>query len=239
MLLTRPRADSEALASILSARGFDCIVEPLLSVDDTAGPTPDLHGVQAFVVTSANGARALARSVTGAFDLPLFAVGQASAQAAREVGFNRVFDADGDVKSLVRLIRDRLDAQGGALLHGAGAVVAGDLAGDLAAYGFEVRRTVLYRAEPAAALSPALCLDLAAGSIEAVLLYSPRTARTFVRLVRESGLQLSTTRLAALCLSDAVAAEVRELRLARVLVAESPTQSALLELLETTATAHH
>ena len=237
MLLTRPRADSEELASILSRRGYDCIVEPLLSVDDTAAPAPDLRGVQAFLVTSANGARALARWVHGAIDLPLFAVGQASAQAARDGGFEHVFAAAGDVMSLARLVRDRLDPQGGAVLHAAGTVVAGDLAGDLAAHGFAVRRIVLYRAEPAAALSPAVRAELAAGTIDAVLLYSPRTARKFVHLVRESGLPLSTIRLTVLCLSHAVAADVRELPLAHVLVAASPTQSALLDLLETTAIA--
>ena len=112
VLLTRPRADSEELASILSRRGYDCIVEPLLSVDDTAAPAPDLRGVQAFLVTSANGARALA-AATERRDLPVFAVGDATARAADEAGFRAIENAAGDVDALADLVKERLDPGAG------------------------------------------------------------------------------------------------------------------------------
>ena len=85
VLLTRPRPDSEALAARLAAYGVDTLIEPLLTIVPAGKEEPNLAGVQALVVTSANGARALGRVRTRpdgpAF--PVYAVGAASAAAAR------------------------------------------------------------------------------------------------------------------------------------------------------------
>ena len=238
VLLTRPRADSEALAMLLFERGVKATIEPLLTVADVPSPPLDLNGVQALVVTSANGARALERAVEKARHIPVYAVGQASAQAARGGGFAHVSDAGVDVAALAQLIRESVDPRRGALVHACGTVVAGDLSGALRAQGYEVRRAIIYRAEESRALSAAVRRDLAAGAFAAVLLYSPRTAQTFVRLVQQAGLDLAVCSLAALCLSPAVAEALRDLALQCVHVAASPTQDGILELLEACLVSH-
>ncbi len=237
-LLTRPRPDSEALAARLARLGIEALVEPLLTIHEIADAKLDPTGVQALVVTSANGARALGRVTGGdaaARALPVFAVGQASAEAARAAGFARVESAEGDVAALAALLRARLDPADGALLHAAGSVTAGNPAGELPGDlgGFEVRRAVLYRAEPAAALSGPAQAALAAGDLDVVLLYSPRTAATFARLVTAAGLSDACRGLAALCLSPAVAEALTGLDFRRVEVAPRPEEAALLALLGT------
>ena len=234
VLLTRPRADSEALAGRLSRQGIECLIEPLFALHDVEGAALDLGGVQALIVTSANGARALGRATSGdatARALPVFAVGDASAAAARGEGFAHVESAGGDVAALADVVRLRLDPAAGALMHAAGSVAAGDLAGDLGRVGFEVRRAVLYRAEPAASLTPAARHALAGGEIDTVLLYSPRTAATFTALVQAAGLASACDRMAAICLSAAVADALDGLTLADVRIAPHPTEQALLALL--------
>lgn len=189
VLLTRPHADSEALALRLSRQGVECLIEPMLSVHYVDGAALELGGVQALLVTSANGARALGRATGDDVDaraLPVFAVGDASAAAARDAGFAHVESADGDVVALARQVKKGLDPLAGALLHAVGSVAAGDLGGDLSRAGFTVRRAVLYRAEPATSLTPEARDALAAGKIGAVLLFSPRTAGTFAALDRKS-----------------------------------------------------
>ncbi len=234
VLLTRPRAMSEALAKSLSGRGIECLIEPLLAVHDMGGVELDLGGVQALMVTSANGARALGRAIpvdAAARQLPVFAVGDVSAAAAREAGFAQVESAHGDVAALAGLVAARLDPLAGGLLHAVGSVAAGDLAGGLVRAGFDVRRAVLYRAEPAASLTATARDALAAGEIDAVLLYSPRTAATFVDLVQAAGLAAACQGMAALCLSTAVADALKDLALAQIRVAPQPTEAALLALL--------
>ena len=230
VLITRPREDAEALAATLAARGIEGLIEPLLEIQPLTTGDLDLTGVQAVLLTSANGARALAR--TGARrDLPIFAVGAATAEAAGEAGFNRVDAAGGDVAALAALAGARLDPAAGPLLHVSGSAVAGDLTGRLEAAGFAVRRAVLYAAHPVAALSAGATAALAGDAIDAVLLFSPRTAKWFVRLAREASLTAALGDVRALCLSAAVAGEAGAVVWREVAVAARPDQDALLALI--------
>lgn len=230
LLLTRPLDESEALAENLRALSHSCLIEPMLTVAPVAGATPDLADVQAVLLTSANGARALAAHPV-ARDLPILTVGASTAEAARAAGFDNVESAGGDVVMLADLVRRRLRPQDGMLLHVAGTAVAGDLAGDLNRDGFALRRSVLYRADTASALSPA-CIDaLKAGTLDGALFFSPRSAATFVELVRTAGLDTCLSRLAMYALSPAVARAAAMCHWGATFVAERPEKSALLALL--------
>ena len=187
-------------------------------------------------MTSANGVRALlahenrqARPLPR--DLPVLAVGSASAEAARAAGFRSVGEAGGDVVSLAALVRDKLDHAAGPLLHVAGSVVAGDLKGALEAEGFSVERAVLYEAIVPDGLPEAAQAALGADEADGVLLYSPRTAETFVRLVREAGYEAALGAVQAFCLSDAVADKLAGLPFAAIHVARLPTQDDMLALI--------
>jgi len=236
VLITRPREDAETLAASLRAEGVESVIAPLLAIRPIVDVPLDLAGVQALLFTSANGVRAFARR-TGARDLPAFAVGDATARAARAAGFARVESAAGAVDDLAALVRARLDPARGALLHAAGADVAGDLAGSLVAAGFDVRRVVLYRAAKARQLPAAAARALAEGTLDAVLFFSPRSAATFVTLARKAGVEPALARLDALCLSEAVAAVVRGVAWRTVAVAARPDQPALLQLVSHAAAA--
>src|SRR5258708_37900290 len=88
-------------------------------------------GVQALLFTSANGARAGA-AATARRDIPVFAVGDATAATARKLGFAEVASAGGAVDDLAALVEGRLDPAHGTLLHAAGSALAGDLGTRLA-----------------------------------------------------------------------------------------------------------
>ena len=152
--------------------------------------------------------------------------------AARDAGFTLVESAGGDVDSLVQLARDRCTPRAGAFLHPAGSDVAGDLAGQLGAAGFAVRRTVLYHAEAATTLSQEVVLALSEHLIDLALFYSPRSAATFVSLARRDGLEKACEKLEILCLSKAVAEAADPIMWRRVMIAPHPVQDALLDTLD-------
>src|SRR4029077_17748920 len=85
LLITRPRADAEAFAQILRRRGHVAIVAPLMEVVPHDGPPLALDSVQAVLATSANGVRALAARAARR-DVPLYAVGPQTAEAAEQEG---------------------------------------------------------------------------------------------------------------------------------------------------------
>jgi uroporphyrinogen-III synthase len=238
-LVTRPEEEAAPLAAALAERGINVTIEPLLSIRPLPEAPIDLAGVQALLFTSANGVRSFAelaggRDLAGWRELPVFAVGDATATAARNAGFARVESAAGDVAALAKLVAERLDAKAGALFHAAGSAVAGDLAGLLERAGFALRREMLYEARPADQLSPATVTNLANGWFDLVLFFSPRTAATFVTLARAAGegVVKGCGKAAALCLSPAVAAAAGGLPWREVQAAARPELPALLDLID-------
>ncbi|HXY98898.1 MAG TPA: uroporphyrinogen-III synthase [Stellaceae bacterium] len=234
-LVTRPEEDAAPLVRALDARGIETLLAPMLAI----APLPEaarlladaLIGAQAVLFTSANGARVFA-AASARRELPVFAVGDATAAAARLAEFRSVTSAGGDVATLAALAAARLAPQHGALVHAAGSVTAGDLAGRLEAQGFSVRRAAIYEARPARALAPDVAAALAEGAIELALFFSPRTAATFVRLIADAGLAPACRAMTALALSPAVAEALGALAWRRVLVAGAPTQAELLAALD-------
>lgn len=230
VLVTRPETDAAPIAAELAARGDTAVIEPLLTIVPKPEAAVDLTGVQALAVTSANGARVLAKR-TARRNLPVFAVGDATARAARAAGFATVESAGGDVVALAGLIAARLDPAAGAVFHAAARQVAGDLKGHLETAGFAVRRVALYEATPSLAFSATTAAALRGGRLDAALFFSPRTGRTFVRLLSESRLTVACSRMTAVCLSAAVAKEVKRLPWRALHIAAQPTQAALLDSL--------
>jgi uroporphyrinogen-III synthase len=237
-LVTRPRAEAESLADALAGRGIAAIVEPLLDIHYRTEPSLDLAGVQAILCTSANGVRSLAR-LSDERDVPLFAVGEASAARARDEGFTRVESAGGAVDDLAQLADKLLCPAAGRLLHVAGSVVAGDLAGALQSRGFAVDRAVLYEARPATALSAATARAIDAGLIDFALFFSPRTAAILARLVEDAGLVAALRFVTAISLSPAAEAGLGDLPFRARRVAERPDQQGMLLALDRMLTERH
>ncbi len=101
---------------------------PFLTVEFCDAPL-ELGGAQGLIVTSRNALRALAahRELDQALKLPLFAVGDATARAARELGFARVTAGPGTGVALAELISSELNPDRGPLVHLAGETLAFDL----------------------------------------------------------------------------------------------------------------
>jgi uroporphyrinogen-III synthase len=226
-LVTRPIENAESLVAALAARGIATLVDPLLTIRLMPDATVDLAGVAALLFTSSSGVRGFA-AASPRRDLPVFAVGDATAAVARDLGFAAIANAGGNVEDLAALVAATMAPGAGTLLHPAGSVVAGDLAGMLGAAGFSVRREILYAAAPAAALGVVTVAALREGSLDAAFFFSPRTASRFVTLAADAAVGGACRRVAAFCLSQAVAAALGPLPWAQVVVAGSPSQAALL-----------
>lgn len=236
VLLTRPLEDAQRTARALEDKGIGTLIAPIMTIRMLETGVISLNGVQAILLTSANGARALAES-TAERALPVLAVGDATAREARSFGFERVHSAGGDVHDLARLVTRCLEPAGGPLFHVAGRDVAGDLQGLLEADGFTVRRQVLYSSEVAEDLPEQARRALLDAEIDAALFFSPRSAKAFAELVEHSPVAAECARVIAYCLSEAVAKAIGELTWRDVKVARDPTFDDLLQLVEEDAEA--
>jgi uroporphyrinogen-III synthase len=234
LLVTRPAADAEALAAVLMALGHSVSIDPVIDIVPTEHPAPATGPGTVLLFTSANGVRVWGTK-TRARDGIVYAVGDHTAAAAREIGFASVESASGDAAALFRRIGATGWSSGTAFLHVRGEAVQGDLVGSLRQSGFAAEEYVAYRAQPCASLAQRTCDDLAEARLDGVLLYSARTAGHFTRLVAAAGRLDMVDRIVAYCLSQAVADACRALNFARLAVAPQPTQAALVALLTSPA----
>src|SRR5450432_3615273 len=113
VLVTRPDPDGEATASALRAKGLEVLLAPMLRFEPVAfHDDVDAH-YGAVIVTSANALRGIESHLKGhrLLELPLFAVGEHTASAARRAGFTHVISANGDATSLLDSVLARVKAK--------------------------------------------------------------------------------------------------------------------------------
>lgn len=228
VLVTRPNPDAAATAQALRALGHEPVLAPLLTVRFEDGPDLALDGIDAILATSANGVRAVERR-SKRRDIPVFAVGPQSADAARAAGFLRVESADGDALALAQAIPHWLAV--GTLFHAAGANSSGLLAEVLVAKGYRVESPTLYDVVPVSALSAPVAAALASCRLDAVLFYSPMSARIFSACVIKAALAPACAELLAVAISEATAKALAPLAFRQVRIAAKPNGEALLACL--------
>jgi uroporphyrinogen-III synthase len=227
VLVTRPQSDAERTAKRLAAAGHDPLVAPLMSIVST-GRAPPQGGWDAVIVTSAHAVAALAG--LGGRSGPVFAVGDRTAAAVREAGFDDVRVGEGDAASLVALVSRSLP-RNSVLLHVAGRHRKPEPGASLRDAGYAISVWEAYEAQPIRRLPADVLSDLTAGRIDAALHYSRRSAALFVDLVGEAGLSPKLRPVTHVCLSADIAAPLASLD-ATVLVAAEPNETALLAALD-------
>src|SRR4051812_43799786 len=172
VLVTRPEPAAARTAAALVARGHQAWKVPLLRIESLAA---DLSGSWSGVIITSANAPAAARDNPALLKLPVFAVGERSAEAARAAGFTNVSSAGGDFHDLLRLLRERKTAAKAPLLYLAGEDRAADLVGELAASGVAAEMRVVYRAVTAP-FPDELIAALESGDVQAVVHFSKRSA---------------------------------------------------------------
>ncbi|WP_263596129.1 uroporphyrinogen-III synthase [Brevundimonas aurantiaca] len=201
--------------------GCEPLIQPLLAVEPLAPPLPDLDRFAALAFTSANGVAAFA-ALTPRRDRPVFAVGEATAGAAREAGFVAVRSADGDLTDLARLIAAELSQA--VLLAPLAETPAGDLAAALhaaQARDVAVQALAVYRTAWVVQVDPP--------PFDAVLIHSPRAAQALASWAAASPTRLAQAVCA--CISAAAAAPLTPLGLTPA-VSERPNETTLLKTLK-------
>lgn len=234
VLITRPADDAADTACMVDALGLIPLLAPVLAVHDVAVNLPDPALYQAILFSSANGVRSLQRRKIGSdyLDLPVFAVGEHTAQAARQMGFKTVHAAAGTMASMTPLIREKL-GDPARLLHVRGRDMREDPAHSLnPAEGWIIDGVVLYQADPVQRLDPAVVAALREGQVQAVLFYSAKSVESFVLALQRDWPDAALPGTKALCLADSVIESARRLHWAEILVAQTPDQVGMTRLLK-------
>jgi uroporphyrinogen-III synthase len=228
VLVTRPEPMASQTAARLAALGFPSVIAPMLEIRPVPVNLPDPGSIQAVLVTSA---AAIPGIPASHHRLPLLAVGDMTAERAKQAGFARVHSAGADARALADLAARLFQPNGGPLLLAIREGLGEPLELDLYDRGFTVLRHSVYAAAPVSALPDPARTALQDGSIRAAMFFSADTARAFVRLVQAAGLAESVAEIDALAIGEPTAVALKRLPWRSSQTAALPTQDEMLALL--------
>lgn len=222
--ITRAQPGADATAARVRALGHQPFIAPLLVVEKRDPGPLDLDGVGVLAFTSANGLAAYCE-LTDDRSQSVFAVGAATAAAARAAGFKRVLSADGDVAALADGLIARKSELGGLVLHPGAAEPAGDLSGALAKRGIETRRLILYDTVPVP-LTPTQVEAL--DGLDLALVHSVKAGQALARVLKAQ----PQPQLRILALSKAVIKPLARSPVRARAYAPFPLEAAMLNLID-------
>lgn len=229
ILVTRPIAQALKTRERLEAFGHRVSLAPMLEILFPVELAIDLDGVQAIAVTSTNAIEGMMQRPDRdqLCDIPIFAVGDSTAQRAERAGWRKVYSAAGTVGDLARLLQSSLPRDAGSILYAAGADRAGDLAGTLQNAGFQVVLAEVYRARAVEHLPTSVVHALCDGNLDAIFVYSMRTAGQVLACMQSQDLMQSLRAVRICALSPAIAEPFRVAGCRNVMVSSEPNERSL------------
>jgi len=207
VLVLRPEPGASATVERAREMGLDAVAVPLFAVEPVAWKVPDPARFDGLLLTSANAARHGGEQLQRLRGLRVYAVGEATAEAARDAGFDIAATGEGGVDRLLGSIDAGLK-----LLH-----LCGENRREPQGTGQRITPIAVYRAEAIAAP------DLSAAEGAIALIHSPRAGRRFADLAHDrASIAIAAISLAA---AEAVGTGWRAVE-----SAAAPTDEALLAL---------
>lgn len=233
-VLTRPLAQSKALAEDLADAGIETLVCPLLSLELCEADWPEAQEMQAAVFTSARAIEAIIAAGMGHRykSLRCFCVGGDTAKAARGAGFRYVHVGSGGARNLDVFIRAVLNPQGGAVFYPCGRDVSYPLQQKLEEAGFCVIQRPVYEMKAVEQLPEAFLQNIQAGKVSIITFYSARTARVFLECIDVAVIAERLAQIKLLCISASVLECVQHLNWAGTFVPDRPNGSAMRALIQ-------
>jgi uroporphyrinogen-III synthase len=206
VLVLRPEPGAGETVRRAGEMGLAAFAVPLFEIAPLAWQSPDPASFDALLITSANAVRHAGEGLAALRGLPVYAVGDATAEAARDAGFDIKATGDAGVDRLLGSVEADLK-----LLH---------LCGEDRSVPAQARQAVTPLAVYRASETRSPELGRAAGAV--ALLHSPRAARRFAELVQDKG------KTALVAISAAVA-DAAGAGWDTVAIANTPRDEAVLE----------
>ena len=190
LIVLRPEPGASTTIGRAAAMGIEAVAMPLFTVEPVEWAVPEAAAFDALLLTSANAVRHGGEGLRELRGLPVHAVGEASAEAAREAGFDVASSGDSGVQRLLGSIEP-----GVRLLH-----LCGEHRTEADAQQ-RITAIAVYRSTELAAPE-----DLTRIEGQTVAVHSPRAGQRLAQLAQEAGLDTRMVRIAAISEAAATAA---------------------------------
>lgn len=235
IVITRPLGDEIILRDELVERGYFVIHEPLteiflrhdvrMEVEHALLKDPD-----AIIITSKHGVQALAL-LTEIRDMFLLCVGEATANIASQLGFDRVSVTGETVDHLIDYVLDCYDEESN-FLYISGEHINTDLSEALSVRAMNVERIVTYEAIASESLSDTIIEQIKRGQIDGLTFFSSRSAQIFIALAGKAGIENFLKKTDTFALSEAVADTLSSIKWQGIYSADKATLASMVSCID-------
>ena len=234
VVITRPKEDAIKTAKILDNYQIKSFIEPVLEIsfkqdDKTKSKIANINN-QVILTTSANAIRAL-KEISSRRDFKIVTVGKATQQIAKDIGFINVEFGGNDVDDLEKFVIKNYEHD--ALIYLSSNIVTKDLKQNLQNKNFKISQLEVYASEHVDNFSDEYLKKLRNNEFNAILLYSLRSAKSFLNLTQKNNLQEYIRDINIFCLSENIYKYLVTYGLENgIFKSENPTNESLIKLLQ-------
>ena len=183
ILLTRPLEDCSEMIVRLKSLGHQVSHLPLLNVEKLNFGEINFSEFKGIIFTSANAVKFLnVKNIDK--KILCFCVGSATEKKARNVGFQNVISAEGNVTNLKELVLQNFDTKKGKLIYFSGELISVDLDKELKLEGYDIDKIINYRAVQNKEFDENFISKLKLNIPDIVYVYSQNSADSFLKFIK-------------------------------------------------------
>tara|TARA_Y100000590_G_scaffold194920_1_gene221376 strand:+ start:53 stop:751 length:699 start_codon:yes stop_codon:yes gene_type:complete len=211
ILLTRPLEDCSEMILKFKSLGHEISHMPLIYIEGKKYENINFNDYNGIIFTSSNSIKYLETKKIDK-QINCFCVGTATEKRAKNVGFQKVFSADGNVNNLKELILRNVNSSEAKLIYISGEIISGNLDEDLVSEGYSIKRLINYTAKPVEKLDDNFIENLKLKMPEIVYVYSQNSAINFLNLIKIYQLDNFWKNTNLMCISEKTSAILNEIK---------------------------
>jgi len=211
ILLTRPLEDCYEMILKFQSLGHQVSHLPLLKIEHVNYSEINFSDYKGIIFTSANAIKFLDTKTVDKKFL-CFCVGSATEKKARNIGFQNVIAAEGNVQNLKELILQNFGSKEGKLLYVSGETISLELDKELLKEGYDIKRIINYRTNHNENFDQEFIIRLKQKIPDIVYIYSNNSASSFLNFIRNNRLENSWMNTNLICISEKTSSILNEIK---------------------------
>ena len=211
ILLTRPIEDCSEIILKFQSLGHQVSHLPLLSVNKVNYGEINFSDYKGIIFTSANAVKFLDLKKIEKKIL-CFCVGSATEKKARNIGFQNVITAGGNVENLKEVILQNFDKKDGKLVYVSGEIVSVNLDQQLEEEGYNIKRVINYRTSPIEKFDQRFINELKLKMPDIIYIYSQNSASSFLNIIKIYQLESHWMNTNLMCIGEKTSTILNEIK---------------------------
>tara|TARA_A100001035_G_scaffold277329_1_gene273948 strand:- start:629 stop:1327 length:699 start_codon:yes stop_codon:yes gene_type:complete len=211
ILLTRQLEDCSNLISRFVELGHVVSHLPLLNTEKIFYDHKVISNCKGIIFTSANAIKFLDTKEINK-NIKCFCVGLATEKKAKNIGFQNIISAEGNVANLKELILQNFNLSDGDLVYVSGEVISSDLDKQLINEGYSVKRLINYKTSHNKNFDDKFLEKLKKSIPDIVYIYSYNSAVSFLNFIKNEGIESFWMNTNLMCMSEKTSSILNEIK---------------------------